>query len=155
MAETPKIPEKEVLPVTWDTIKGTCRANVVLARFLEKAKEVYNLPEKTVERLDLCLRSGIALGVFNASNILLEDGEIVEVIGLDLNEERIAPSALGAAIHSTSKSRKHKEKEADSKTDSKESFLEEHKNSNVNLLKLWPKFLSGMRKNLVSQGFIE
>lgn len=72
----------------WDEWKDFKQnQSFIIDDFIDKTSEEYELDKKGRIKLESVIRFGIACGVFNNENILIEDGDIVSIEGLEWDDE--------------------------------------------------------------------
>ena len=71
---------------SWSKIKTYIQKNIIINKYLNKLKEENNLNSVQYRQLKNKIMIGIISGFFNAKTIIVEDSEIVDIIGLVRND---------------------------------------------------------------------
>jgi hypothetical protein len=73
--------------IQWINIKNEKEQSILISLFAEKISEYYNLSIEESKILIQIIKIGVIAGYLNNENIIMNNGQIVEIIGLEFNED--------------------------------------------------------------------
>ena len=71
---------------SWSKIKTNTHKHIIINKYIQNIKKQDNLDDNKYLHLKDKIVTGIILGIFNSKTIIIENGEIIEIIGLIKNE---------------------------------------------------------------------
>ena len=133
MKEEEKLLEEVDTDISWDKIKKENLKEVLITEFITDISERMNFTEEEKKELTTTIKKGIMLKCFNANNIIMSEGKIIEIDGLIYNEET-REYEIDEIYMPQKNSRKDYElgiEKADKKPD-------------INFLEIWKKYLESL-----------
>jgi len=85
-AEENKIISSYGNELNWNNIKNEREQSILISSFVEKISESFNLTKESSQNLTQIIKLSIFSGYLTSDNIIFENGNIIEIIGLEYNE---------------------------------------------------------------------
>ena len=73
--------------IQWINIKNEKEQSILISLFAEKISDYYNLSIEESKVLIQIIKIGVIAGYLNNENIIINNGQIVEIIGLEFDED--------------------------------------------------------------------
>lgn len=85
-AEENKIISSYGNELNWNNIKNEKEQSILISSFVEKISESFNLTKESSQNLTQIIKLSIFSGYLTSENIIFENGNIIEIVGLEYNE---------------------------------------------------------------------
>jgi hypothetical protein len=71
----------------WNNIKNEKERAILISTFVERVSECFNLSKESSQNLSQIIKLSIYSGFLNSDNIIMENGNITEIVGLEFSEQ--------------------------------------------------------------------